>query len=119
MDADLEELIKGFSGYGVESWMKASYLAMAKQVQELRDVLRGRNVTNNKSLDPKPLDPAPGTKWRHFKGTVYTVVRVSRDCEDPTRFLVTYEDASGESWIREHSNFMGTHENGQKRFIRL
>jgi len=60
MDVDLEELVKSFEGYGIESWMKTSYLVMAKQVQELRDVLRGRNVSNNKNLDPKPLEPSGG-----------------------------------------------------------
>lgn len=40
MDADLEELVKGYGGYGMESWMKDCYRSMAQKVQELRDAIR-------------------------------------------------------------------------------
>ncbi len=126
MDSDLEELVKSFSGYGIESWMKASYLAMANKVQELRNQLKKTAMKPPPEMeqaqmyaDGIPRDPAPGTRWQHFKGTVYTVVRVSRDCEDYHRFVVTYEDSQGESWVRERSNFLGIHENGKKRFTQL
>jgi len=40
MDKDLQEIVKSFSGYGVESWMKSSLYVMAIKVQELRDAIR-------------------------------------------------------------------------------
>lgn len=49
MDADLEELVKSFGGYGVESWMKASYTAMTQMAQELRDAIRAHK--NEKGHD--------------------------------------------------------------------
>lgn len=70
-------------------------------------------------LLPIPSEPAPGTIWRHFKGGVYKVIQVVRDCENPDNFFVVYERTLGEGWIREHSNFMGIHDNGHKRFTQL
>lgn len=69
------------------------------------------------NLKEKPSVPQPGSRWKHFKGTVYTVDAISRDCENPNRFLVVYSDSDQNVWVRELSDFLGTHESGVKRFI--
>jgi hypothetical protein len=73
-------------------------------------------MTNEEML-PVPHEPASGSKWKHFKGGEYRIVMIARDCEDPNRFLVVYRNIQhGTIWVRERDNFLGIHENGQKRF---
>lgn len=48
--------------------------------------------------------PKPTEKWTHFKGTVYTVVGLARDCEDQA-IQVVYFHAS-EMWVRSLSSWM-------------
>lgn len=74
---------------------------------------------SSNSLALKPIYPATKTRWEHFKGNQYVIIRIARDCEDPNRFLVVYEDDHGEVWVRELTNFLGTHENGKKRFTEI
>lgn len=40
MDKDLEELLDGFAGYGVESWMRTSFVGVIQLVQKTRDAIR-------------------------------------------------------------------------------
>lgn len=73
-------------------------------------------MTNLKKLPPIPSVPTPRSKWKHFKGTEYKVVRVARDCEDTNLFFVVYEDSQKNTWIREVSDFLGFGPYGVKRF---
>ena len=63
-----------------------------------------------------------GDKYLHFKGKVYEVVGVARDCEDPKRKVVVYralytsEDFPfGQVWTRSLEDFIGFKEvDGEK-----
>lgn len=63
--------------------------------------------------------PKPGSYWKHFKGKEYRVIRVAKDCEDPSKLFVVYEGLHGETWIRSLEDFVGIHPNGQKRFYEI
>lgn len=55
---------------------------------------------------PVPTTPANGSKWKHYKGGIYSILYMARDCEDPNRFLVVYRSVEhGSVWVRELSNF--------------
>ena len=72
-------------------------------------------------LPPIPNHPAPGTRWRHFKGTEYEIVALARDCGEPTLILVVYKDDDGHVWVRERSNFlsMAANAGANPRFLQL
>jgi cyclomaltodextrinase len=62
-------------------------------------------------------------KYKHFKGRVYEVLDVARDCEDVSREFVVYrmlddsEDfKAGQVWVREKGDFCGmkVFEDGRK-----
>jgi hypothetical protein len=76
-------------------------------------------MASHQDLAPAPTTPNPGSFWRHFKGTKYTVLEIARDCDDPSRFLVIYKDDSDNVWARPHSEFLGCNEFGNPRFVRL
>ena len=40
---------------------------------------------------------AKGQKWRHYKGTIYTIVSVARNSNTPAIQEIHYEDDSGEN----------------------
>jgi hypothetical protein len=63
--------------------------------------------------------PKPGSYWKHFKGGEYKVLKIAKDCNDPSKLFVVYEGLHGETWIRSLTDFMGYHQNGQKRFYEL
>jgi len=54
-----------------------------------------------------------GEKYRHFKGGIYEIVAVARDCEDPKKEFVVYKMLYkspkypvGTVWAREKNNFL-------------
>lgn len=70
-------------------------------------------------LPPIPNHPSPGTRWRHFKGNEYEIVALARDCEEPARILVIYQDDDGHVWVRERSNFLSLTPSASPRFLQL
>lgn len=44
--------------------------------------------------------------YKHFKGTVYRVYGVARDCEKEDNWLVIYGNAHGD-WVRSYEDFIG------------
>lgn len=66
---------------------------------------------------PVPYEPAPGSKWKHFKGGTYSIVYIARDCEDPNHFLIVYRSREhGTIWVRDYTNFTERASNGLPRF---
>jgi hypothetical protein len=59
-----------------------------------------------------------GQLYKHFKGNVYQIVNHSvMGATDPNTLFVVYRSSTdGTLWMREQEEFMGFHENGQKRF---
>lgn len=45
-----------------------------------------------------------GDRFRHFKGTVYTVLAIARHTETDEK-LVIYSDAQGNTWARPEEMF--------------
>lgn len=65
-----------------------------------------------------------GKKFKHFKGGIYEVIALAKDCDDPNRELVIYRSMSDQqTWARNMDEFTnmallpdGTH---VKRFTEL
>ncbi len=70
-------------------------------------------------LPPVPTHPPQGSCWKHFKGNVYVVSEIARDCEEPGRFLVVYRSMKGDVWVRPLPDFLGTHGSGVPRFEQI
>lgn len=51
----------------------------------------------------------PGRTFRHYKGTLYTVLRLARDSADPDQINVIYEDRAGQVWVRLLREFLDHH----------
>jgi len=51
----------------------------------------------------------PGRAFRHYKGTLYTVLRLARDSADPDLINVIYEDRAGQVWVRLLREFLDDH----------
>ena len=56
-------------------------------------------------------------RYKHFKGTLYEVICVARDCENPEKILVVYKAlydsekfGKNQIWIREINDFLGEKE---------
>ena len=69
-----------------------------------------------------------GGIYRHFKGEekIYRVLSVARDCENPSKEMVVYEQlyetkdfSKGTIWARELSDFLGFKESDGKRIKRF
>lgn len=74
---------------------------------------------SNSTLPPVPTHPPLRSCWRHFKGNVYIVSDIARDCEEPGRFLVVYRSMKGDVWVRPLPDFLGTHGSGVPRFEQI
>lgn len=46
-----------------------------------------------------------GEVYRHFKGNVYRVIAVARDCEDLSEVVVYQNVDKGDVWVRPLDNF--------------
>lgn len=47
-----------------------------------------------------------GEIYRHFKGGLYTIMDVARDCDDPARLMVVYKSLiDGKVWTRRYEDF--------------
>ena len=61
------------------------------------------------STDLPPLPPAPGGRYRHYKGGEYELIGVARHSEtfEP---LVVYRPlyGAGELWVRPHAMYFGS-----------
>jgi len=65
-------------------------------------------------------------KYKHFKGGIYEVIMVARDCEDPEKEVVVYkalytsEDFGfGQVWTRPLEEFIGFKEIDGKKIKRF
>ena len=47
----------------------------------------------------------PGSKYRHYKGGIYTIVCLARLEENPNKRVVIYTDKDGVNWSRPETNF--------------
>ncbi len=70
--------------------------------------------------------PKIGERYKHFKGGEYRIVMLAKDCENPKRTIVVYEQLyqnefpRGTVWIRSLEDFAGFKElKGEKlkRFV--
>jgi hypothetical protein len=68
-------------------------------------------------IEIKDVNPRirPHTKWRHYKGGVYTVVAVGHDSETKAP-VVVYADNNGEVWVRPVSMWFEKVDGGKCRF---
>lgn len=67
-----------------------------------------------------------GGQYRHFKGGLYEIVAVAKDCEDPEEELVIYKSLYGTPeypigtvWAREKNNFLAEITRDGKTFWRF
>lgn len=61
--------------------------------------IRQKSTVTLEEWLPVPTTPANGSKWKHYKGGVYSIVYTVRDCEDPNNFLVVYRNVEhGTIW---------------------
>ena len=68
---------------------------------------------------PVPTAPEEGSRWRHFKGGLYTVLKIARHSEDKNHFFVVYQnDDTSEVWIRDLWSFLAINDDGTPRFAR-
>ena len=53
------------------------------------------------------MEVLKGQTYRHFKGNVYKVLVIARDCDDLKK-LVVYQDMSDEdkTWVRDYNEFI-------------
>ena len=53
------------------------------------------------------MEVLKGQTYRHFKGNVYKVLLIAKDCND-LRKLVVYQDVSNEEkvWVRDYDEFI-------------
>lgn len=77
------------------------------------------NHSSQDSFPPVPSNPPVGSLWKHFKGNVYIISDIARDCEEPGRFLVVYRSMKGDVWVRPLENFLEKHESGVQRFEQI
>lgn len=49
-----------------------------------------------------------GDVFRHFKGNVYKVIALARDCEDLSEVVVYQNVEKGDTWVRPLDNFLET-----------
>ncbi|MCC8074104.1 MAG: DUF1653 domain-containing protein [Clostridiales bacterium] len=60
-----------------------------------------------------------GDIYRHFKGNVYRVTAIAKDCEN-LQDIVVYENIEkGDTWVRPLSNFTETVTRDGKTFLRF
>ena len=52
------------------------------------------------------LEVLKGQTYRHFKGNVYKVLLIAKDCENLNK-VVVYQDVTDEEkiWVRDYSEF--------------
>lgn len=67
-----------------------------------------------------------GGKYRHYKGNLYEVIVVARDCEDPQKELVVYkalydspEFGPNQVWVRSKEDFLAQVTKDGKNFYRF
>ena len=47
-----------------------------------------------------------GDRYKHFKGHLYEVISIAKDCEDLKEMVVYRNVETGEEWVREKSEFL-------------
>lgn len=58
-------------------------------------------------------EPKTGEKYLHFKGKMYEIVAIARDCDEPGKKIVVYkqlyssENPIGTMWVRSLEDFIG------------
>lgn len=60
-----------------------------------------------------------GDVFRHFKGNVYKVIALARDCEDLSEVVVYQNVEKGDTWVRPLDNFLETVTRDGKSFKRF
>ena len=48
-----------------------------------------------------------GSTYRHFKGGIYRIIAIAKNCNDPSKTYVVYRNITDESlvWSREYDEF--------------
>ena len=66
-----------------------------------------------------PVDlPRVGSRWRHYKGTIYIVIGVGRCC-DTGSWMVIYQSTEKNDpirWVRSHTSWVDTMDDDSPRF---
>lgn len=57
--------------------------------------------------------------YRHFKGNIYKVIAIARDCEDLSEVVVYQNIDKGDIWTRPLDNFTETVNRDGKAFKRF
>lgn len=60
-----------------------------------------------------------GDVFRHFKGNVYKVIALARDCEDLSEVVVYQNVDKLDTWVRPLDNFLETVTRDGKTFKRF
>ncbi len=60
-----------------------------------------------------------GDVFRHFKGNVYKVIALARDCEDLSEVVVYQNVDKLDTWVRPLDNFLETVTRDGKSFKRF
>ena len=60
-----------------------------------------------------------GDVFRHFKGNVYKVIALARDCEDLSEVVVYQNVDKLDTWVRPLDNFLETVTRNGKTFKRF
>ena len=54
---------------------------------------------------PKPITPVEGKRYKHFKGSEYTVIAVARHSETLEKLVIYKSDKTGDVWARPYDMF--------------
>lgn len=52
------------------------------------------------------MDVVVGSKYRHFKGHIITVLHIAKDSEDLSLKVVYRHEDTGEIWVRDYDMFI-------------
>jgi hypothetical protein len=61
----------------------------------------------------KMIEPKSGERYLHFKGKMYEIICIAKDCDKPDKRLVVYkqlyssENPIGTIWVRSLEDFTG------------
>ena len=67
-----------------------------------------------------------GAEYKHYKGNLYKVIAIARDCEDPQKQFVVYkalynspEFGKNQVWVRSKKDFLAEITKDGKTFLRF
>ena len=83
--------------------LKSIVLPKQKNNSENEKCVKQKTAKPQKS--PKPITPVEGKRYKHFKGSEYTVIAVARHSETLEKLVIYKSDKTGDVWARPYDMF--------------